>query len=529
MDSNLGLNAKSWPFLEAKKILKHINNQVPKKGYVLFETGYGPSGLPHIGTFGEVARTSMVRFAFQQISDIPTKLIAFSDDLDGLRKVPTNIPNQDKLQAYLGKPLTKVLDPFGEYPSFGEYNNAKLQEFLNRFGFEYEFYSSTKCYHDGLFNDALLKVLEHYNDITKIILPTLGQDRQATYSPFLPISKKTGNVLQVPVVAKDVKKGTIIYIDEDNHEVETKVTDGACKLQWKVDWAMRWYALDVDYEMSGKDLIPSVELAAKICRVLGKKPPQSLTYELFLDKNGEKISKSKGNGLSIEDWLRYGNQDSLTYYMYQKPQTAKRLFFDVIPRSVDEWLQHLANYYNLSKEEQYNNPLYFVHQGNPPQGVEEITFTLLLQLIAVVSTEDKEVLMGFVSKYKEVNEETRKIVEELLDYAKNYYQDFIKPQIKYRELNKEEARYLERLEEELKKLSKGATGKDIQKEVYAVGLTTGLELKEWFKLLYESLLGQSEGPRIGTFFALYGLDNSLKLIQKAIHYKVTEENVRIKE
>lgn len=522
MDSNLGLNAKSWPFLEAKKILKHINNEVPKKGYVLFETGYGPSGLPHIGTFGEVARTSMVRFAFQQISNIPTKLIAFSDDLDGLRKVPTNIPNQDKLQAYLGKPLTKVLDPFGEYPSFGEYNNAKLQEFLNRFGFEYEFYSSTKCYNDGLFNDALLKVLEHYDEITKIILPTLGQERQETYSPFLPISKITGNVLQVPIIAKDVKKGTITYIDENNKEVETKVTDGSCKLQWKVDWAMRWYALDVDYEMSGKDLIPSVVLASKICRVLGKKPPQSLTYELFLDKNGEKISKSKGNGLSIEDWLRYGNQESLTYYMYQKPQTAKRLFFDVIPRSVDEWLQHLASYYNLSKEEQYNSPLYFVHQGNPPQDVEEITFTLLLHLIAVVNTEDKKMLMQFVNKYKVLNTTTKTLVENLLTYAINYYQDFIKPHIMFRHLNPEERTYLANLKKELSLLPSTATAKEIQNVVYSVGLSTGLELKAWFKLLYESLLGQSEGPRMGSFFALYGLDNSLNLIQKAIYYKVTE-------
>ncbi len=513
----IALQSNAWPFVEAKKILKAIKNKTPEKGYVLFETGYGPSGLPHIGTFGENARTSMVMYAFSLISDIPVKMISFSDDLDGFRKVPSNVPNQEMLAKYLEMPLTKVPDPFEKFASFGEHNNNRLISFLDSFGFKYDFYSSTHCYQSGMFNSALLKVLENYDEIVKVILPTLGDERQQTYSPFLPVCAKTGKVLQAKVVAKNVEKGTITYINESGEEVETEVTNGKCKLQWKVDWGMRWHALGVDYEMSGKDLIPSVELSSKICRILGSKPPQSFTYELFLDKNGEKISKSKGNGLSIEEWLRYGNKDSLSYYMYQKPRTAKRLYFDVIPKSVDDYLASIVSYNSLESKKQLESPANFIHNGNIPQNIEPISYSLILNLVSVVNSEDKEVIWGFINKYQNYNKETKALIDELLTFALNYYNDFVKPTISYKTLNEEEKAYLNNLIGALKALESNSSASDVQSAVFAVGKQTNLELKDWFKFLYQSLLGQSQGPRMGSFFALYGIENSIKLIEGKIN------------
>src|SRR5476651_2160871 len=331
--------ARAWPFEEARKIVARIGGKAPAKGYVLFETGYGPSGLPHIGTFGEVVRTTMVRQAFQRLSDVPTRLFCFSDDMDGLRKVPDNVPNKEMLAAHLGKPLTSVPDPFSnEYTSFGAANNARLRAFLDSFGFEYEFQSATDYYKGGKFDSMLLSMLRHYDEVQAIMLPTLGEERRATYSIFLPISPKTGRVLQVPLIKVDAAAGTIVYRDEDGSTVETLVTGGNVKLQWKADWAGRWFALDVDYEMYGKDLIPSAELSAKIVKILGARPPEGFNYELFLDHEGKKISKSKGNGLSVEEWLSYGPPESLSLYMYQAPRRAKRLHFDVIPRAIDEYL-----------------------------------------------------------------------------------------------------------------------------------------------------------------------------------------------
>jgi lysyl-tRNA synthetase, class I len=298
----LALKGRAWPFEEARKLLARFNGKTPEKGYALFETGYGPSGLPHIGTFGEVVRTTMVRNAFRAMCDIPTRLFAFSDDMDGLRKVPDNIPNAELIRPHLGKPLTSVPDPFGTHESFGHHNNARLRAFLDSFGFEYEFQSATECYHSGRFDKTLLRVLDHYDAVINVILPTLGPERRATYSPFLPIDPGTGIVLQVPIVARDVKAGTVTYRDEATGKlVEVPVTGGHCKLQWKADWAMRWVALEVDYEMAGKDLIDSVKLSSQICRVLGGRPPEGFNYELFLDEKGEKISKSKGNGMTVDE------------------------------------------------------------------------------------------------------------------------------------------------------------------------------------------------------------------------------------
>lgn len=515
---SLANDSNAWPFAEARAILKRLDGKTPEKGYVLFETGYGPSGLPHIGTFGEVARTTWVRHAFHQLSDIPTKLFAFSDDMDGLRKVPDNIPNKEIIAPHLGKPLTSIPDPFGTHPSFGEHNNARLQTFLDTFGFAYEFVSSTEQYKAGRFDATLLKILANYDAVINVVLPTLGPDRQKTYSPFLPVCPKTGIVLQVPVIERNVAAGTIVYQDEDGTKTEVSVTGGNCKLQWKADWAMRWAGLDVDYEMSGKDLIDSVTLAGKICRILGGKPPAGFSYELFLDDSGQKISKSKGNGLSVDEWLRYAPPESLAYFMFQKPKTAKRLYFDVIPRQVDEYVRMLDAFETQEPAKQIDNPVWFIHMGEPPQDRAHLSFNILLNLANVCHTEDKSVLWHFISRYRpDASPETAPMLDRLVEYAINYYQDFVRPNKSYRKASDGERQALADLADRLRALPDDADAEAIQTEVYEIGKRDDFaDLKDWFKALYEVLLGQSQGPRMGSFFALYGRDESLTLIERAI-------------
>lgn len=510
---------RSWPFIEAQKLVERYRQAPPKKGYVLFETGYGPSGLPHIGTFGEVARTTMVRHAFEQLSDIPTKLFSFSDDMDGLRKVPDNIPNKELVAKHLGKPLTKVPDPFEKFNSFGEHNNAMLQSFLDSFGFEYEFQSSTHYYTTGLFDEKLQAVLHNYDAIMNIMLPSLRAERQATYSPFLPVCHRTGVVLQVPMIERNVSKGTIVYLDpETDEKVEVSIFGGACKLQWKVDWAMRWAALGVDYEMAGKDLIDSVKLASKIVRVIGGEPPEGFNYELFLDAEGQKISKSKGNGLTMEDWLTYAPHESLALYMFQSPKSAKKLHFDVIPRQVDDYLTWIEKYQTQSEEERVDNPLWHIHNGNPPKSENGPSFNMLLNLAGVCNTEDKAVLWQFLTRYnKDLTPEKALFTDRLMGYAIQYYKDFIVPEKRYRNAVGFEVDALTELANLLEAMGDAATAEEIQYQVYEIGKKYPFEdLKGWFKVLYEVLLGQQQGPRMGSFFALYGLSESVKLIRDSL-------------
>lgn len=511
--------SKAWPFEEARKLVERLEKGASTKGHVLFETGYGPSGLPHIGTFGEVARTTMVRRAFAMLSDMPTRLIAFSDDLDGLRKVPDNVPHQDMLAEHLGKPLTQVPDPFGTHESFGHHNNARLQSFLNHFGFEYEFLSATDCYTSGRFDETLRAVLRNYDDVINVILPTLGPERRATYSPFLPICPKTGIVLQEPVVARDAEAGTITYIDpHDGERMTVPVTGGACKLQWKVDWAMRWVALGVDYEMAGKDLIDSVTLSSKIARILGAKPPEGFNYELFLDEHGQKISKSKGNGLTIEQWLTYAAPESLALYMYQAPRKAKKLSWDVIPKAVDEYQQFCSAFAEQPIEQQLGNPAFHVHGGTPPVADVPINFALMLNLVSVAATDDPAVLWGFVSRYVPgAQAHTHPELDRYVHYAIAYHRDYIAPALNRRAPDAREAEALRALDAALAALSADADSETIQTQVYEIGKAAGFEnLRDWFKALYEILLGQSQGPRMGSFIKLYGIAESRALIAGAL-------------
>ena len=521
----------AWPFEEARKLVTRLKKQ-PKEE-VIFETGYGPSGLPHIGTFGEVARTTMVRHAFRVLTDdkVKTRLIAFSDDMDGLRKVPDNVPQKDLLTRFLNKPLTKVPDPFGTHPSFGEHNNARLRAFLDQFGFEYEFMSSTECYKSGRFDEALLKVLAHYEKVMAIMLPSLREERAQTYSPFLPVSEHTGDVLQVPILAHDAKAGTITYEDPETKEpVTTPVTGGRVKLQWKPDWAMRWVALGIDYEMAGKDLIDSVKLSGQIARALGALPPEGFNYELFLDEKGQKISKSKGNGLTIEEWLRYASPESLSLFMYREPKAAKRLYFDVIPRQMDDYNQFLEAYPKQEWKHRLGNPVWHIHSGQPPKADMPVSFQMLLTLVSSSNAENADTLWGFIGRYKPgVTAATHPKLGKLVEYAIQYFHDFVLPEKKFREPVEAERKALSDLRDALSNLPPDSDAAGIQDVVYEIGRREpfldhnkkakdgkpGVSL-DWFNMLYQVLLGQEKGPRFGSFVAVYGIDNTVAMIDGAL-------------
>ena len=516
--TDLGMDSKAWPFIEAQNLLKRLQKVNFSKDYVVFETGYGPSGLPHIGTFGEVARTVMVQRAFELISDIPTKLICFSDDLDGLRKVPTNVPNAEMLYQDLDLPLSKVRDPFGVASSFAEYNNSKLCEFLDSFNFTYQFLSSTECYKSGKFDEALLIILDRYDKIMDIMLPSLGDERKKTYSPFLPISPKTGQVLQTEIIELNTKKGSIIYVEPDGEKIEIPVTGGNVKLQWKPDWAMRWWALGVDYEMHGKDLIPSADLAQKVCKVLGSNGPSLFHYELFLDEEGQKISKSKGNGLAIEDWLKYAGPESLSFFMYQKPKTAKRLHFDVIPRAVDEYFQHLKTFSSQTNLDQLSNPIWHIHGQNPPNDGMPFSFTMLLNLVSASNSSSEDQLWSFIQKYNpKLSSNENPSLSLAVKFAVKYFKDFVEPKKKFREPDDKEKKALVDLASRLGLFSGDPDPSELQKIIFAVGRDHEFEpLRDWFTALYETLLGSSEGPRFGGFTALYGIDKTINLINSCL-------------
>jgi lysyl-tRNA synthetase class 1 len=509
---------KAWPFEEAKKVAQRL--AASGKAHALFETGYGPSGLPHIGTFGEVARTSWVRRAFTELTGLPSKLLAFSDDMDGLRKVPDNVPNRELLASHLGKPLTQIPDPFGTHDSFGAHNNARLRAFLDSFGFQYEFASSTEYYRAGRFDAALVRVLECYDAVMAATLPTLRAERAATYSPILPIHPHTGIVMQVPMERIDAAAATVTWTDPDTGDrFETSVKSGACKLQWKADWAMRWYALSVDYEMSGKDLIDSVKLSTKICRILGGKPPEGMTYELFLDQDGQKISKSKGNGLSVDEWLTYAPPVSLSQFMYNQPQRAKRLFFDVIPRAVDEYVGNLEKARTQPAEEHPTNPVWHIHAGSVPEHEgSPISFGMLLNLASVVNADEPGILWGFIRRYVPgASPDTEPLLARLADHAVAYYRDFVRPEKRYREPDAMERAALEDLATALGTLPADASAEAIQTVVFEVGKRHPFpDLRSFFGCLYQVLLGQQEGPRFGGFVALYGIQETIALIRTAL-------------
>jgi lysyl-tRNA synthetase, class I len=515
--ASIANDSKAWPFELAKDILKRDNNKLPEKGYVLFGTGYGPSGLPHIGTYCEIVRTKMVQNAFEALSDMPTKLVVISDDMDGLRKIPDNVPNAEMLQSNIQKPLTAIPDPFGTDKSYGDHMNSKCKEFLDKFEFEYEFKSATELYKSGVYDKFLLKSLAQYDRIMSIMIPTLGEERQKTYSPFLPICPRTGRVLYVPIIDRDLEAGTVTYIDEETKEkVTIPVTGGHCKLQWKPDFGMRWAALDVDFEMYGKDHLANSKLYTQICRLIGGKAPAQFCYEMFLDEHGKKISKSKGNGITIGEWLTYAPIESLSFYMYQSPRKAKKLYFDMIPKSVDEYVNFVTKFHESSDEEKLNNPVWHVHNGKVPKhDLHGISFNLLLNLACACNPEDKSVLWGFIKQYfKGASAKDSPLLDKLADYAVKYYEDFIKPHKVYRKPTKEDVALLQDIKIKLQEIGSDVNAEEIQSIFYKAGKESHYEnLRDFFKMIYEVLLGQPQGPRLGSFVLLYGIEKTKQLIE----------------
>jgi lysyl-tRNA synthetase, class I len=508
----------AWPFVEAKKMLRERKSLIEKKGKIVLQTGYGPSGLPHIGTFGEVARTSMMVNALKQLTDLPTEIITFSDDMDGLRKVPDNIPNKELLNKNLHKPLTQVPDPFEKFDSFGEHNNEMLKNFLDKFNFQYNFKSSTQLYKGGVFNTTLQIILENYQGIMDIIIPTLGKERQKTYSPFLPICPETGKVLEIPVIEVLKEKSKIIF-DNNGKKLEVSILDGECKLQWKVDWAMRWYALDIDFEMYGKDLIESAILSSRIIKLIGKTNPSGFAYELFLDEKGEKISKSKGNGITIDQWLEYASPESLSLYMYQNPKRAKKLYNEIVPKTVDEYLDCIDKANTQNELQLLMNPTWHVHNGNIPKEKIIMSFSMLLNLVEASNADSKELLWKFVKKYKKnISEKDHPIFDNLIGYAIKYFNDVIKLKKKYKDPNYDEKIALEALIKTLDKCNDQMTPEDIQTLIYSTGKENGYSenLRDWFKLIYEVVFGDENGPRMGFFISFFGVNEIKKLIKDKI-------------
>ncbi|MDB9799416.1 lysine--tRNA ligase [Pelagibacteraceae bacterium] len=518
LDNNLIQSTSSWPFVEIRKLLKDRKDLIKSKNKIIFQTGYGPSGLPHIGTFGEVARTTMMINALNHIQKIDHELITFSDDMDGLRKVPENILNNQVLKDNIGIPLTDIPDPFKKYKSFGEHNNEMLKKFLNKFKFNFTFKSSTENYKNGNFNNSLLRVLEKYNEIMNIILPTLREERKKTYSPFLPICPESGKVLEIPLIEIKKEKGIAIF-DNNGKKLETQITDGKCKLQWKVDWAMRWFTFDVDFEMYGKDLTESAILSSKVCRVLGKKPPNGFAYELFLDEKGEKISKSKGNGISIDQWLRYASPESLSLYMYPNPKRAKKLYPEVVPKTVDEYLTLIEKFSNQKESDKLLNPVWHVHNGKPPAEKVVMPFSMLLNLVGSSNADNKNILWKFINKFhKDITKKDYPILDSLTEYAINYFKDNVEPNKKFKKPNNPEKAALENLILKLQNIKENLKPEEIQTIVYSTGKENGYEknLRDWFKLIYEVVFGEEDGPRMGFFISFFGIKETINLIKDKV-------------
>ena len=516
MDKSLFEKTTAWPFVEARKLLKERKSIFDKKGKITLQTGYGPSGLPHIGTFAEVARTSMIVNALNNLTDLPKEIITFSDDMDGLRKIPDNVPNIEILKKNLGKPLTNIPDPFDKFSSFGEHNNEMLKSFLNKFKFNYSFKSSSELYKSGYFNETLKLILNKYHDIMNIILPTLGKERQKTYSPFLPICPDTGKVLEIPMIEISKEKNQIIF-ENNGKKLEKSILNGNCKLQWKVDWAMRWYALDIDFEMYGKDLIESAILSNKILKA--KKSPNGFAYELFLDEKGEKISKSKGNGITIEEWLKYASPESLSLYMYQNPQRAKKLYHEVVPKAVDEYLDCIEKYETQEGLKKISNPVWHVHNGIPPSEKMIMSFSMLLNLVGTSNASSKELLWKFVKKYKKnIKEKENPIFDQLINYAIKYFNDVVKLNKKFKKPNQEEKLALNNLAEKLRECNESMSPEAIQTIVYSVGKENGYKenLRDWFKMIYEVIFGDENGPRLGFFISFFGVKETIDLIKNKI-------------
>ena len=512
-----------WPFKEAAQIVKLRKPRSDRP--VLFETGFGPSGLPHIGTFAEVARTSWVRNAFEEVTGLDTRLMTFSDDMDGLRKVPLNFPNQRMLKEHLGRPLCTIPDPFSESDCFSGYMNNKLRDFLDTYQFNYEFKSSSVSYKGGDFDQGLAILLEKVQDVHSIVAPTLGEEKRDSWSPFLPICPSCGSVYSTRVTEYFPSRGEIGFVCDGNGgdfagcgaEGEVSIFSGNVKVGWKMDWALRWYTYEVDYEMYGKDLIESAKLSGRIVRLMGKHPPVGMNYELFLDEEGKKISKSVGKGLTVDTWVEYAPIESLLYYIFQNPRRARRLYWDVVPKCVDDYLDALRKYPTIEPEKSPEQALWHIYgRGNSvPSYGAQVNFSMVGNLISALGTDAPDLLVEYLNRYDKKSDDYPVVIKELIRKGMNYYRDFILPKKQYRTPLASEA-------DQLRQLLFALEGADFlnEEELQAIPFElarkNNIDPKLFFQMFYEIVLGQQRGPRFGSFAKMLGLEHIQQMLNKRI-------------
>lgn len=519
----------NWPHNEAERVALRLHDTDKT---AVFETGYGPSGLPHIGTFAEVVRTSYVIKAFRfNYPKRAYKLIVFSDDMDGLRSLPENVPNHALLQEHLGAPLSSLPDPFGKESSYAAFMNGRLKHFLDYYGFEYLFESSTNCYHTGVFNTALKRVMDNHEAIRNLFIKTISPDKRATWSPFFPICEHCGKIYTTSVLNIHPETYEITYrCDRDEkayrscgHEGRVSILNGKVKMGWKVDWAMRWYTFGVDYEMHGKDLLDSASLSSKICSILGATPPLTYKYELFLDENAAKISKKIGNGISMEQWQSFAPVGSLLYFLLDEPNRARKMGMPILPRLVDNYITALKN----ETAEEPGSALWFVdslqhHHDASDIDKTDISYSLLVNVAENLGSDDAELLYDYARRYDATVEENAEFFRPLCHHVLAYIKDTNsrRPGTVLGQLPPGDYfSALQSLSVDLDALADANSfrGEMLQNLVFAVGRKHGLEPGNWFRFLYETLLGKTQGPRLGSFFAMLGPDKVRALLHKAIN------------
>ena len=503
-----------WPYEEARKLVDRAQGYQPGRP-VIFESGFGPSGLPHLGTMCEVLRPAYVRRALENVGDgRPARLIVFIDDIDGLRKVPESVPHRDEWKRYLGQPVARIPDPFGCCKSFADHMIDLLSKFLAPVEVDLELARASEMYASGRFDDALKLMLDKREDIIRVITPTLREENRAGWSPFMPICPACGQVNSTRVVAYHPDRAAVEFSCERDfggahgcgHRAEQSVLGGNAKVGWKVDWALRWYVLKVDYELYGKDLIDSARLSGQILRLLGGKPPIGFPFEMFLDEEGHKISKSVGRGVTVDDWQRYAPIEVLKYFLLLSPRRARKLFIETIPQYVDEYLDALREYARADNvEARRNMALEFVLQSRSSRRFDSsLTYSMTMNLVAALGSSDRDLIWKYLTRYDPAiagDAETEALGRTLMDCALNYYADFIEPTKKRYAPNNSEREQLKKLIEFLE-ANPDAPGDEIEKKIYDLGREYYPKPGNIFPLLYRVLLGQDRGPRLGAFIRL---------------------------
>jgi lysyl-tRNA synthetase class 1 len=525
--SGKAAGAELWPREEARRLAERVAAYEPERP-VIFQSGFGPSGLPHLGTMAEILRPSFVRKAFHLIEPArPSRLIVFIDDLDGLRKVPENVPNRESVEQYLGMPVAKIPDPFGCCASFADHMVGLLGGFLAPVEVEYELMRAAEMYSSGRFDEGLKLILEKHEEIIAIIAPTLREENRAGWSPFMPICPKCGQVVERAVTAYHAERASVEFTCEKSaggrpgcgFSGEQSVLGGMAKVQWKVDWALRWYVLKVDYELYGKDLTDSARLSGQILRVMGGRPPLGFPFEMFLDEEGRKVSKSVGRGVTVEQWTRYAPIEVLKFFLLLNPRRARKLFLEAIPQYVDEYLDAVREYAAASEEQRRESMLEFVIQSTTPRRFNSaLSFGLMMNLVAALGSSDSDFIWKYLVRYDASiggEPDTEAMGRRLMQCALNFYRDFIEPTKKLYTPSDAERAQLKTLDAYLRE-NQDASAEDIEKKIYDLGRENYEKPGKIFPLLYRSILGQERGPRLGAFIRLATPARIIELLDATI-------------